>query len=164
MAIVNRDLAASQQRETWQETVNTTTSGVSAGIANPWVATAQTYPLFNVPRPCQLVAAAESAWGLSGTPVHSLWVYRWLGASGFTSFPIGQTLTISAFGTSGMLYGPGGASGQFGGFSLFAAVTYPLQTGDQLVLYTQGANTAVNTATVTCVVQNLQDIKQDFGV
>jgi hypothetical protein len=151
MAIVNRDLDSSQQRETYQCYVSGSASGISAGIVNPGVATGLTFPLCNIGFPAQLVAADCAAYGLSGTPVHSLWIYRFAG--GFTSIAVGQTLTITAFGTSGVL-----------GFSLFAATTFPLQSGDQLVLYTQGSNTAVANTTVTLVVKALQDIKTNFGV
>lgn len=150
MAICNRDLDPSQQRETFTAVLDRTPSGVSAGILNPGLATGQTYRVCTIPYPSTLVAAQNAVWGLSGTPVHSLWIYRFAG--GFTSIAVGQTMAPTAFGTSGSL-----------GFSLFAA-SYGLLAGDQLVLYTQGANSAVAESTVTCVVKALQDIKTHFGV
>lgn len=150
MAIVNRDLDSSQQRVVYQAIVNGTPSGISAGIVNPGVATAQTFPLVNITAPGQLVAASEAVYGLSGAPVHSLWIYRFAG--GFTSIAVGQTQAATAFGTSGVQ-----------GFSLFGA-SWLLLAGDQLVLYTQAANTAVAQANVTIVVKNLQDIRTDFNV
>lgn len=151
MPIVNRDLDASQARETYTTVLNATASSISAGILNPVVGTGATFVVANIGFPCSLVAAAEAAYTLSGTPVHSLWIYRFAG--GFTSIAIGQTMSVTAFSTSGMQ-----------GFSLFGAVTYPLLSGDQLVLYAQGANTACLTTTVTTVVKALQDIKTNFGV
>lgn len=151
MAIVNRDLAPSQQCQEYQMRVAATASAVSAGIANPVVATGNTYVLCNIPYPSQLVSANLGAYGLSGSPVHSLWIYRFAG--GFTSIAVGQTITVTGFGTSGVI-----------GMSLFAAQTFLLQAGDQLALYTQGANTAVDSVVVTCVIKALQDIKSEFGV
>lgn len=150
MAIVNRDLDPSQQRWTFQQMINSTASGISVGFMNPGIATGFTYVICNIPCSSQLVAADESVYGLSGAPVHSLWIYRFAG--GFTAIAIGQSQAATAFGTSGIQ-----------GFSLFGA-SWLLQAGDQLVLYTQGANTAVAAATVTCVVKALQDIRTDFGV
>ncbi len=151
MAIVNRDLDVTQQRVRYQAVLSTSgNSGVSAGISVPGVITGKTFLLCNVSSPGQLVAAAETAYGVSGAAVHSLWVYRFAG--GFTSFAVGQTLAITAFGTSGIQ-----------GFSLFGA-SNSLLAGDQVVLYTQAANTAVDTAVVELVIRNLQDIVSDFGV
>lgn len=150
MAIINRDLDPTQQRDVYTTNVSITASGVSAGIANPVLATGITYPLMTVPYPAQLVAAEEAAWGASGTPVHSLWIYRFAG--GFTSIAVGQTLTVTAFGTSGAL-----------GYSLFGA-SWLLQTGDQIALYTQGSASAVASTTITVVIKALQDYKTEFGV
>lgn len=151
MAIVNRDLDPSQQRQTYQALLDRTPSSISAGIANPGLSTGNTFLVCNIPFPSQLMAASEACYGTSGSPVHSLWIYRF--AAGFTSIAIGQTMAITAFGTSGIQ-----------GFSLFAATTFQLLAGDQLVLYTQASNAAVANAMVTVVVKALQDIKTDFGV
>lgn len=152
MAIVNRDLDPSQQRELYVANVVGTASAISAGIMNPVVGTGVTFPLATISAQGQLVAAACSAWGLSGSPVHSLWLYRFAG--GYTGIQIGGNLSITAFGTSGAL-----------SFSMMAAsVTYQLQAGDQIVLYATGANSAVDKTSVTLVVRNLQDIVSDFGV
>lgn len=157
MPLVNRDKDASEQREVYTTTVMYTLSGASAGIVNPGVSTANTFPLFTVPYPATIVTAGEAAYGLSGTPVHSLWIYRFAG--GFTSIVCGQTMNVTAYGTSGGMFG-----GTLG-YSLVAGVaaTFPLQSGDQVVLYTQGANTATASSTVTVVVKALQDIKSHFS-
>ncbi len=152
MAIVNRDLAPSQQRENYVASIVGTASGVSAGILNPVVATATTYPIALIGSQSRLVAAGIGAWGVSGAPVCTLWIYRFAG--GFTSIVVGNTLAITAYGTSGAL-----------SFSMLpASVSYPLQVGDELVMYVQGANSAMDRAMTTCVIQNLQDIVSDFGV
>lgn len=150
MALVNRDKDTTEQREVYQAVLNGTPSGISAGILNPGLSTGSTFRVCTIPYPASLVAADNVVYGLSGTPVHSLWIYRFAG--GFTAIAVGQTMAPTAFGTSGAL-----------GWSLFGA-SWNLLAGDQLVLYTQGANSAVAEANVTCVVKALQDIKSHFGV
>ena len=153
MAIQNRDLDPSIARVVIASNVNSTPSGVSAGILNPGLSTGVTFPLCTVSSASQLLAASEAAWGLSGAPVHSLWLYRFIAGAGFTSMVMGQTWTVTAFGTSGAI-----------GFSLPGGGSWNLLPGDQLVLYTQGSNAAVASAQVTVVLKELQDIRQDFGV
>lgn len=150
MSIVNRDLNSTQQRECFQANLTSTYAGTSAGIVDPGVLAGFTYPIFTVPYPASLQVAEEVVWGLSGSPVHSLWIYRFAG--GFTSIQVGASLAITAYGTSGAL-----------GVSLYAGISYPLMTGDQVVLYAQGSGSAVAEATVTCVIQCLQDYKSYFG-
>jgi hypothetical protein len=153
MALVNRDKDQSEQREFVTAVIDRTASGVSAGIMNPVVATGITYPFANVPYPASLVAIDQVTYGTSGAPAHSVWCYRFAG--GFTAFPVGTTIAATNFGTSGIQ-----------GYTLIAgsAATLPLLAGDQLVLYTQGANTAAATVQVTAVLKALQDIKTHFGV
>lgn len=152
MPIVNRDLDSSQQRDVYQALVNGAASGVSAGIQNPGVPTGLTFPLCTISRPSSLVAAQVAAWGISGTPNHNLWVYRFAG--GFTSIQVGASIAPTAFGTSGSL-----------GYSILpAATSFPLIAGDQLVLNTTASNAAFAQVTMTLVTRALQDIKTDFGV
>lgn len=153
MALANRDKDTTEQRATFNAAIFGTASGVSAGITNPGLSTGTTFPLATIPYPGTLDAAESVVWGLSGTPVHSLWIYRFAG--GFTSIACGQTLTVTAFGTSGAI-----------GYSLIAgnASTFPLLAGDQIVLYAQGANSAVASAQVSLVVKATQDFKTHFGV
>lgn len=162
MAIVNRDKDGSEQRLIYENSFYSDPSGISAGILNPGVPTGKTYPICTIPYPSTLDAANVAAWGISGTPVYSLWIYRFAG--GFTSIVCGQTLTMTAFGTSGSLSG-NGVSGALG-FSLIAAnaSTFPLIAGDQVALYTQGANSAFATVTVSLVIRATQDIRSNFGV
>ncbi len=150
MPICNRDLDVSEQTRTFQAVLNGTPSGVSAGVMNPGLSTGQTFRVCTIPYPAQLTAVDYAVWGLSGAPVHSLWLYRFAG--GFTAIAVGQTMAVTAFGTSGVL-----------GVSLFGA-SWQLLAGDQIVLYTQAANTAVAESTVTVCVKALQDIKNHFGV
>lgn len=150
MPIINRDLDTSQQKECYVANLDRTPSGISAGILNPGLATAQTFVVCNVPFPATLVSIEESVYGLSGTPTHSFWIYRFAG--GFTSIQVGASFNVTAFGTSGSL-----------AHSLYAAATFPLLAGDQIALYCLGTNAAVASAQVSVVVKALQDYKTYWG-
>lgn len=151
MAIINRDLGSSQQRETYQVRVGATVTGA-------------TYLLMQVSSPSQIVAAGVAVSGLSGAPNHSLWLGRFIVGTGYTSMAVGASLAPSAYGTSSG--GTFAVLSQGASFSLQAgsSATYPLQTGDVLMLSTAGANTATADTVLTLVVQNLQDVLQKFGV
>ncbi len=140
MAIVNRDLDASQQRDIYNASLVGTITG-------------QTYQLCVVPYPAQLVAVTQAVNGLSGSPNHSVWVQRFIPGTGLTSVNIGNSLVATTFGTSGVQ-----------GFSLPSAASFLLQANDVLLLSTAAANTASVSTTVTLVVKALQDIKTCFGV
>lgn len=151
MAINNRELDNSQQRETIRARFDATPSGISAGIVNPGVATGQTLIVGVVSRPMQLVVGALSAIGLSGAPSYQLWLNRFAG--GITAIQIGATCVPTAFGTSGVI-----------SFSaLPASISFPCLAGDQLVVTSTVANTAAAVLNVEVVLRNLQDIKSDFG-
>ncbi len=139
MAIQNRDLDPSIRRQTLIGSVSNTATGA-------------TYCLATLPFPAQLIAASQAVVGLSGAPNHSLWIQRFIAGSGVTSIAIGASMVSVVFGTSG---------GQ--SFTISGASNL-LQTGDLLLLATAAANTGAVQATVTLVVQALQDIKTDFGV
>lgn len=151
MPLANRDKDTTEQINVFEMVLNSTPSGVSAGIVNPGLSTGTTFPFFTAPYPCQVVSGMESAWGLSGTPVHSIYLYR-LAAGGFTQMVMGTTFAPPAFGTSGSI-----------GISMVGGASWVLQTGDQLVLYAQGSNSAVAVATVGVAVKALQDFKSHFG-
>lgn len=140
MAIVNRDLETSQQRDFYTAPLTNTITG-------------QTYPLMVVPYPAQLVAAQQTVTGLSGAPNHSLWLQRFVPGAGVTSIALGASMASVAFSTSG---------GQ--SFVLASSATYQLQAGDLVVLATAAANTATTTTVVTLAIRALQDIKSAFGV
>lgn len=151
MPIINRDLDSSQQKEMLVANLAATPSGISAGILNPGLATANTFVVCNIPYPATLVNIEEAVYGTSGTPTHSFWIYRFAG--GFTSIQVGASFNVTAFGTSGPL-----------AHSLYAASTFPLLAGDQIALYCLGTNAAVAAAQVTVVIKALQDYKTYFGV
>lgn len=144
MAIVNRDLDASQQKEALQFNQ----------VAD--VATGVTMQCVQVPYPASLLGIQLAASGLSGTPTYSFGIGRFIVGSGYTFITGGATtITARAMGTSG----PVAASLASAGSSLLA-----LQAGDVLTLVSGGANAAVKQLNVAFVVQALQDIKSYFSL
>lgn len=141
MAIVNRDLDSSQQRQYLTGSVTKTLTGT-------------TYCIATIPHQARLLAASEAVIGLSGAPNHSLWVQRFLPGVGVTSFVVGASMVAVVYGTSG---------GQ--SFAVLGSGTSNvLQTNDLILLSTAAANTAAEHVSVTLVIQALQDIISDFGV
>lgn len=140
MAIINRDLDSSQQRDVYQATIAPTSTGL-------------TYLLAQVAFPAQLVAMSQAAVGLSGAPNHSIWLNRFIAGAGITTMIFGNSIVVTANGTSGPQ-----------GFSLPTAASFLLQAGDVLLLSTAAANTNAASVTVTTVVRALQDYKTTFGV
>lgn len=140
MAIVNRDLETSEQRHVLSASVDNTITGA-------------TYGLCVVPFQSKLISAMASSVGLSGAPIGTLWMHRFIVGTGFTSIVLGTSVAIPAYGLSGGVT-----------FNVLAAgVTNPLQSGDQLTLATGGANTGSVRTVVTFVIQALQDIRTAFG-
>jgi hypothetical protein len=148
MAICNRDMDASEQKECFERKTNLSV-GASAGT-NFWI----TGPM---PFPGTVKAVQVAHFGLSGAPVGSIEVIRFIPGTGQTQIiGLGATLTASAIGTSGVQ-----------GFSLVAAgsTLLNLQAGDILV-YNQlfsGGNVATAQSAVTAIIQKTQDIVSMFG-
>lgn len=140
MAIVNRDLDASEQRH------------VLVGQAQPYIVAA-TYGIGPIPFPSKLVAAQAAGRGLSGAPQMILQVHRFIAGTGFTAIVLGSTVVVPAFGTSGGVTLSVSAAG----------VTYPLLAGDVLVFNNPVADTACASVNVSCVIQATQDIRSAFG-
>lgn len=142
MAIVNRDLDVTQRRDTIQSNY-------------PLVGTGVTVVAAVIPSSSTLQAVRVSAFGASGAPTYSLGIWRFIPGTGVTTIVGGATtLTFTANGTSGvqsMVLATGGSS------------LLNLLANDMILLTTGGANTAA-TLSVAVVVQNLQDIKTEFGV
>lgn len=140
MAIVNRDLDASQKNYVVQNAQGALATGVSS-----WVGT--------VPSAGNILGWQFSGKGLSGTPVYQLAVARWTSA-GITNFALGSAITLAgAFGLSGGLVG-----------ATFNSGSYAAQAGDLLVVNTSGANTAVTDLVVAVVIKATQDIKTAYGI
>lgn len=142
MAIVNRDLDASEQRKTLQCEFGLTGTGL-------------TLLCVQVPVASELQAIRVAGIGLSGSPTVAFTIGRFIAGTGFTSITGGATtVTITAFGTSGLQTMAVAASGS----SLVA-----LQAGDILQMTTGGANTAASSYSFAFVIKELVDIKNQFA-
>jgi hypothetical protein len=148
--LVNRDKDQSEQRDVYQ---------VQCGN----IATGATVPLMSAPNPCQIVSVQESAVGISGAPVHTLFVCRFVVGTGTTTIALSATLSPTAFGTSGLV---GWSTASFGVTTPAQGNTTAVQLlqGDQLFLVSTGANTSAYQPVVTIVTKALQDIKTHFGL
>lgn len=139
MAIVNRDLDASQQRDILSTKLGTVVTGASA-------------MLVPVGWPCTLQGYFAGGLGLSGNPTIQLQVIRNVSA-GLTTLNIGTGGTLLAFGTSGInLHGYSGG------------VSFALLKDDLLSITTGTANTASLASMHAFVVQRAQDIVSSFGL
>jgi len=139
MAVLNRDLAPSQQVRM-----------VDVRFAS-LVATGVTQAVALVEAPCQAIAGGVKAFGLSGSPVWSLQILRTT-SGGLTLIGLGATVTL----LEGTTFSQG--------ISFALGATNLLQAGDEIVLTTAGANTAALSAQMTLALQPLQDVKTFFGV
>lgn len=142
MAIVNRDLDASQQRDLSVATFGAVANGL-------------TLSLFVAPVAQEVQAVKVSAIGLSGAATGALFLHKF-GASGVSIITGGwTTLTIAAIGTSGLQSFVQVASGS----SLIQ-----MNQGDVL-MYTSGGGSgaALAALSVAVVVKNLVDIKNQFN-
>lgn len=141
MAVVNRDLDASEQKLVLNAPI---------GL----LGTAATFALALVPYPATLKAVQVAANGLSGSPFWNIEVHRFIAGSGFTAISPGGTLTVAAMGTSGVQ----GVSLVASGSSLLNLIT-----NDVIAVRTGAANTAVLNGVVSVAVQALQDVKAVYG-
>lgn len=143
MAIVNRDLDASEQRRSLTQNYGAVATGATVHVA--FVPTAGT-----------LEAVKVAVAGLSGSPTYDLRVLRFIAGAGVTSIAgAATTLTGVAVGTSGVQSMVLAASG-----SSFLN----LMAGDVLTLTAGAANTNVLQLSCGVVVKAIQDIKTQFGV
>ena len=141
MAIVNRDLDASQQRDT----VNCQLGAVATGL---------TLSLYVASSAVEVQAVRVSALGLSGAPTGRCFIQRFLSTGG-TGIAGGWTaLTVAAVGTSGIQTMVSAAAG---------STNIQLAQGDVLMYTSGGSNAALADATVAVVVKNLVDIKNQFN-
>jgi len=143
MAITNRALDPSEQRQVFES---------SYGL----VATGATLQACLVPYASTLAAVRVAAVGISGSPTLDLRVWRFIVGTGVTAIAGGATtLAMQAVGTSGLQSMVIAASGS--SFLNLAA-------NDVITLTSGGANSAVAQLGTAVVVQALQDIKTSFGV
>jgi hypothetical protein len=138
MAVENRDLGTTQQRDAFNFSLGAVGVGVTATV-------------LVVPYPSNLATAAVYAYGLSGAPTATFDVTRFNAAGVTTITGIVSTQTVfSATLVTGFTVSSG-------------ATLVPLQTGDLLTYRGLTANTAITTGNGMLVLQALQDIKTYFG-
>lgn len=138
MSIVNRSMDASEQKEP-----------IRCHVFNPVNGTEVILP--PVERAVTITDCKASLLGISGAPTVHLRGLRFIAGTGGSSFAIGTSFAVTAYGTSGYV-----------SYSLPATGSsqLSLQKGDALVvIFGGGTGAACTTACVEVVVQNLQDIK-----
>lgn len=141
MGIINRTNDVSEQKEAFV-----------VEVTNP--VNQQDILVKLVERACTITDAKVSLLGISGTPNVLLKVLRFAAGTGGSSFAVGTTFPVTAFGTSGALSVSLPATG---------STLLNLQKGDALVVVAGGGASAASTALVLdIVVQNIQDIKTWF--
>lgn len=152
MAVQNRDLGTSLQREVYQENTGA-------------VATGGTYTVGIVPFPSIIATGALNIFGISNTPIINIDVTRYLsagvttitGAIGTSQAALSATLAVGFSAYSGYTFS------NVLGTTISAPQVY-LQTGDILTLRLAGSNANITGGILTLVLQALQDTKTHFGV
>lgn len=138
MAIVNRTMDVSEQKEAKCINVFNPVNGTEVLIGP-------------IERACTISDVKATLLGISGAPTVHLRGLRFIAGTGGSSFAIGTSFAVTAFGTSGYV-----------SYSLPAAgsTLLNLQRGDAIaVIFGGGTGAACTTAAVELVVQNIQDIK-----
>ena len=142
MAIPNRALDASEQKRAFCAAYGAVATGVTL---TPLV----------VPFNSTLNGIQISVAGLSGSPAYQFAINRFIVGTGVTTIIAGFTLcTPLTWSTSGMVTVVSVAAGN----SLLQLVS-----GDQIVVSSSVANTAVTNLQVAICIQALQDIKTVYG-
>ena len=138
MAVENRDLGTTQQRDSYSFTLGAVGVGVTATV-------------LVVPYPSTLAAATVFPYGVSGAPTATLDITRFNAAGVTTITGVVSTLTLA------------GATVPTGFTVSSGASLVNLQTGDLLTYRGITANAAITTGNGMLVLQALQDIKTYFG-
>lgn len=137
MAIVNRDLDQSQQREVVDFVWGALATGVTVGV---WIA----------PFPCTIQAVRHAAYGISGSPLVALHKMR-----GVTPEAIGiSSIVLQAMGTSGSL--------GFSGLAATGSTLLNLDRGNVVFAVSSGSNSAVTQLQLSLIVKKIEDIVKHF--
>lgn len=138
MGIINRTNDVSEQKESIKITAALPVNG-SEYISAP------------LERAVTITDCKTSLLGISGAPTVFLRGLRFIAGTGGSSFAIGSSFAVTAFGTSGYMSYSLPATG---------STLLNLQKGDCVVVVMGGGTGAAATSvTVDLVVQNIQDIK-----
>ncbi len=141
MAIVNRDLDVSEQKQPFAFSLNPLNTGITA------VAVV-------IPTPGILAGVQVKSQGLSGSPVVSCEILRFNAGAGITGILLGATVAVAGVGTSG----PQTYALPSQGSSLVQVLA-----GDMIVFRNLVANSAVALFAGTVVIKATQDIKSYQG-
>lgn len=142
MAIVNRDLDVSQQKDVVQHVAYAQSSNGS------------TLQVALIAFPCVLQSVSAAAYGLSGA--HQLTVKAERHAGGQTYITMGiSNLVLGAYGTSGAI--------GYSGLAAEGSTLLNLQAGDVLFVEGAAANTAAAKMVLEVVLKKTQDIVSHNG-
>lgn len=139
MAIQNRDLGGAEQRSTSHAQL-----GAVGGAA------AEIHYVHVAPRPQLVEAIKTSCLGLTGACTANFMLTRFVSGGQTIIGAYCATLTLAAFGTSGLQ-------------SVSFLASLPLISGDAIQVTCGASNVGVTDLTVSVVVKNLEDIKTNFG-
>jgi hypothetical protein len=170
MAILNRDLDGSQQRDwiTWnsQGLSFGASYGAPGGLGAGGVGTGITLFLSGpMPYPYVLQSVNGMAVGTSGAPQLAFSILRPIASAAMTAIPVSISNMVICSGQS--FLGFGASAVGFLGYSGLAATGSTLllgQRGDMIIASTAVANTACTVLTVNLVVQKIQDTLSMDGV
>lgn len=140
MGINNRSFDPSEQRE-----VITSPLGAVGGAA------AETHMVYTSPRPQLVEQIKVVAQGVTGSYHNSFQLQRFTSAGVTVIGALAATLTVVAYGTSGIQ-------------TVTFAASFVLQANDNIQVQGGASNVGCTDLVVTTVVKNLQDIKTNFGV
>lgn len=155
MSLHNMGKGGSEQREAY-----------SFEFGNDWFTVGQTAAVLFVPYPCLFDAVGLVATGITGVPAINIFNARFIPGFGATSYAIGTSFLIPAFGTSGTVYGSGVTFGITGGISFPIAGSSLLQLmpGDILSLVVSGASAGVYAMSGYVCLRPQQDTKSHLGL
>lgn len=145
MAITNRDLDVSQQKDVYQ--------WFSGGA----IATSTTRMCAVIPYPCMLQSVASSATGVSNAMQVAIQIKRFIVGSGETAILAGISNIVLQ---NSSLSGPVG----FSGLAAQSSTLLQLAAGDVLQVVTSVTNGNATDLAINFVVKKLQDIVSHNGV
>lgn len=147
MAIVKRDLDASEQKDVYSvKVIPGVTNAVFTGLSGS---------LFQVPYPCTVQSFASAAFGVSNAMQVALTATRFAG--GLTVIQLGiSNMVLVNFGIS--------AAVSYSGLAAAGSTLLNLSAGDVIGYATSGTNGAASELVLSVVVKKLQDIVSYYGV
>lgn len=140
MPLIDRNDDATSKRMPFSTNLAATATGVTSVIGI-------------IPFAGLITSYYATAFGLSGTPVSSLSLYRLVPGAGFTAIGCGATVTVPAYGTSGFAY----YGATINGNTTANVIGVTALQGDLMVALSGGANSSAATLYLGVVVQPTDD-------